>query len=107
MRIILLLLFFTHFLIISYARGYRFDFAKRSVKSTGIISVTSNPKAAKIFINSELKGVTDTNLTLTPDNYLVEVKKTATLVGVKINLKGELVINVDPVLFPLTRLFHL
>ena len=103
LRIILLLLFFTTlFLIISYARGYRFDFAKRSVKSTGIISVTSNPKAAKIFINSELKGVTDTNLTLTPDNYLVEVKKDGyTSWSKKINLKGELVINVDPVLFPI------
>ncbi|MEK9169626.1 MAG: PEGA domain-containing protein, partial [Patescibacteria group bacterium] len=87
--------------VIAYARGYRFDIEKRLVKSTGIISATSNPKAAKIFINGELKGVTDTNLTLPPENYLVEIKKEGyTSWSKKINLKGELVVNVDPVLFP-------
>ena len=87
--------------LIGYARGYRFDVEKRSVKSTGIISATSNPKAAKIYVNGELKGVTDTNLTLPPENYLVEIKKEGyTSWSKKINLKGELVINVDPVLFP-------
>jgi len=87
--------------VIAYARGYRFDIEKRSLKSTGIISVTSNPKAAKIYVNGELKGVTDTNLTLPPENYLVEIKKEGyTRWSKKINLKGELVINVDPVLFP-------
>ena len=61
--------------VIGYARGYRLDLKERSVKSTGIISATSNPKAAKIYVNGELKGVTDTNLTLPPGNYLVEIKK--------------------------------
>ncbi len=100
---VIILFFFIVILItvIGYARGYRFDLEKKSVKSTGIIAATSYPKAAKIFINGELKGVTDTNLTLPPDNYLVEIKKDGyTSWSKKINLKGELVINVDPVLFP-------
>ncbi|MEK7523173.1 MAG: PEGA domain-containing protein [Patescibacteria group bacterium] len=106
MKTVFRLLFFLFFVVvlasvIAYARGYRFDIEKRLVKSTGIISATSNPKAAKIFINGELKGVTDTNLTLPPENYLVEIKKEGyTSWSKKINLKGELVVNVDPVLFP-------
>ena len=106
MKILFRLLFFLAFIIvlasvIAYARGYRLDLEERSVKSTGIISATSNPKAAKIYINGQLKGVTDTNLTLPPDNYLVEIKKDGyTGWSKKINLKGELVINVDPILFP-------
>src|SRR3989338_1498192 len=100
----LFLLFFVIVLVlvIAFARGYRFDLEKRLVKSTGIIAATSNPQAAKVYINGELKGVTDTNLTLPPDNYLVEIKKDGfTSWNKKINLKGELVINVDPVLFPI------
>lgn len=106
MKILLRLMLFVIFavvlaIVIAYARGYRFDIKKRLVKSTGIISVTSNPKAAKIYVNGELKGVTDTNLTLPPDNYLVEIKKEGyTGWSKKINLKGELVINIESVLFP-------
>lgn len=107
MKILSKLMFFVLFvtvlaIVIAYARGYRFDIEKGSVKSTGIISVTSTPKAAKIYINGELKGVTDTNLTLPPENYLVEIKKEGyTSWSKQINLKGELVINIDPVLFPI------
>jgi len=106
MKILLKLMFFVLFVIvlaivIGYARGYRFDIEKKSLKSTGIISLTSNPKAAKIYVNGELKGVTDTNLTLPPENYFVEIKKEGyTSWSKQINLKGELVINIDPVLFP-------
>ncbi len=107
MKIIFRILFLLMFAlvlttVIAYARGYRFDVGKRLVRATGIISATSTPKAAKIYINGELKGVTDTNITLPPDNYLVEIKKEGyTSWSKKINLKGELVINVDPVLFPI------
>lgn len=107
MRILFRILFFVAFVsilvgVIAYARGYRFDIKKRLVRSTGIISATSIPKAAKIYVNGELKGVTDTNLTFPPGNYLVEIKKEGyTSWNKKINLKGELVINIDPVLFPI------
>lgn len=107
MKIVFRLLFFIFFVavlsvVIGYARGYRFDIENRSVKSTGIISATSTPKAAKIYVDGELKGVTDTNLTLPPGNYLVDIKKEGyTSWSKKINLKGELVINIDPVLFPI------
>jgi len=89
-------------LVIAYARGYRFDFQNRSLSSTGIIAITSYPKTAKIYINSLLKGVTDANLTLSPGNYQVEIKKEGYTSWTKsINLKGELVINIEAVLYPI------
>lgn len=107
MRIILKLLIFVLFLIIlaaviAYARGYRFDFQSRNLSSTGIIAFSSYPKTAKIYINDHLKGVTDTNLTLPPGSYKVEIKKDGYNGWSKsIILKGELVISLEPVLFPI------
>lgn len=89
-------------LVIGYARGYRIDFEKKALSSTGILAVTSTPKAAKIYVNGELKGVTDSNLTLSPGQYSVEIKKDGyTGWSKKITLKGELVLSLDALLFPL------
>ncbi|PIQ72369.1 hypothetical protein COY13_02730 [Candidatus Roizmanbacteria bacterium CG_4_10_14_0_2_um_filter_36_35] len=107
MKLLSRLIFFFLFivilgLVIAYARGYRFDFQNRSLSSTGIIAITSYPKTAKIYINSLLKGVTDANLTLSPGNYQVEIKKEGYTSWTKsINLKGELVINIEAVLYPI------
>ncbi|MDO8609631.1 MAG: PEGA domain-containing protein [bacterium] len=107
MKILYRLTFFAIFsivviFVIGYARGYRFDMEKKSIKSTGIISTSSSPKAAKIYANGELKGVTDTNLTLAPGDYNIEIKKDGyTSWSKKFNLKGELVLTADALLFPL------
>ena len=88
-------------LVIAYARGYRLDIKKKSVTATGIIAVDSSPKTAKIYVNGELKGVTDMNLTLPPGKYTVEVKKDGYMDWKKsISLKGELVMTLDATLFP-------
>lgn len=100
------LLFFCSFvavliLVIAYARGYRLDIKKKSVTATGIIAVSSTPKAAKVYVNGELKGVTDVNITLPPGKYTVEVKKDGYMDWRKnISLKGELVMTTDATLFP-------
>lgn len=101
-RLILFLLFIGILgLVIAYARGYRFDYQNRSLTSTGIIAVTSFPRTAKIYLNNELKGVTDSNLTLSPGNYQIDIKKEGyTSWSKKVNLKGELVVNIDVILFP-------
>ncbi len=101
-RMILLSAFIALFIgIISYARGYRFDPKQKSISSTGIIAATSNPKAAKIYINGELKGVTDMSLTLPPGKYTVEIKKDGFMDWKKeFTLKGELVMIADAMLFP-------
>lgn len=100
------LIFFVIFIailviVILYSRGYRPDFKNKSFVSTGIITVSSYPKTAKVYINNELKGLTDINITLPPGKYLVEVKKDGyTSWSKNITLKGELVVNIDATLFP-------
>jgi hypothetical protein len=94
------------FLIIAYSRGYRVNLQKKTVTSTGILAVSSFPKAAKVYLNGKLKGITDLNLNLEPGEYQVEVKKEGyTSWQKKIKLKGELVITLDALLFPLNPSF--
>ena len=102
-RLLLILIFFGIVAgVILYARGYRFDFTTKSISPTGIIATSSSPRASKVYVNGTLKGVTDLNLTLPPDKYFVEVKREGYSTWSKeITLKGELVMIVDPVLFPL------
>lgn len=112
-RIFIFGFFFIIFVaIVAYARGYRLDYQKKGVTSTGIIAVSSNPKAAKIYVNGELKGVTDTSLTLPPGKYTISVQKDGyTAWKRNLALKGELVMTADAMLFsvnssltPLTNL---
>jgi len=101
-RIIALIIFSILLIaVISYARGYRFNPQNNRVTPTGILAVISWPKAASIYINGQLKGVTDTNLTLVPGKYTVEVKKEGYTSWQKtLILKGELVESAEAVLFP-------
>ena len=89
-------------LIIAYGRGYRLNFNEKTLTSTGILAITSSPKAAKIFINGEFKGATDSNLTLSPGKYQVEIKKEGyTSWKKEVILKGEWVVPINAVLFSL------
>ena len=102
-RLFLVVAFLSAFaFVVAYARGYRLDIGQKSLVPTGIMSVTSYPKAAKIYIDGVLKGVTDTNLTMPPGNYKVEIQKEGyTSFSKDVNLKGELVAAIDALLFPL------
>ncbi len=102
-RLAVIVIFITIFVgVIAFARGYRLDLSKKSLMPTGILAVSSYPKAGKIYINGELKGATDTNITLPPGNYRVEVRKEGyTSWNKQINLKGELVLTLDALLLPL------
>lgn len=101
-RFILAIVFGVAFiLIVGYARGYRLNFGKQEVTSTGILVATSSPDAAKIFINGELYGVTNSNITLPPGDYHVELKKEGySTWATDLKLKGELVMRADGILFP-------
>ena len=86
--------------VIAYARGYRFNLQEGTVSSTGIISINSSPRGAKVYINEELKGATDTNLTLPFGQYDIEVKKEGYTSWKKhVTLKGEIVVSLSAVLF--------
>lgn len=102
-RISLILIFTVSlFLIIAYARGYRLNFKQKALTPTGIISVSSYPRAAKVYVNGVLKGVTDINITLPPGTYSIEVKKDGySTWKKKYRLKGELVLTADVFLYPL------
>ncbi len=98
--------------IIAYARGYRFNIDERTISSTGILSVTSDPKPASVFLDKELVGATDENLTLPYGQYTIEVRKEGyTSWRKNISLKGEIVMSLNAILFsknpsltPLTNL---
>ena len=107
MKILLRITIFLIFLsllagIIAYARGYRLDLKNQNLTSTGIVAVSAFPKASKVFVNGELKGVSDINLTLPPGSYEIEVKKDGYTSWKKsVRLKGELVLSLDALLYPL------
>ena len=88
-------------IIIALARGYRFDLAERTLTSRGIISINSAPAGASIYVNDELRGATDTNITLPPDTYDIRVTKDGFTEWTKqVRLLGEIVQSYDIVLFP-------
>ncbi len=87
--------------IIAYARGYRFSLETKSLTPTGILALSANPKPAKVYINGELKGVTDLNLTLPPGTYDIDIKKEGyTDYKKSLTLKGEIVTSLNALLFP-------
>ncbi len=58
--------------IVAYARGYRLDVSSTAITSTGLVAVTSTPRTAKVYVNSELKGITDLSLNLAPGTYFIK-----------------------------------
>ncbi|MBI2326654.1 hypothetical protein HYU91_04690, partial [Candidatus Collierbacteria bacterium] len=46
-------------LAIRIAKGYRPNISKMTLKGTGLLSTTSYPKGAQVFINDRLTTVTD------------------------------------------------
>ena len=75
-RVLLFLIFLALVVVIvALARGYRFNVEDGTLTSTGIISANSLPTGAKIFINDNLAGVTNTNITLSPGKYTIRISK--------------------------------
>lgn len=89
-------------IIILYSRGYRLNLKEKNLDAIGIVSINSDPNAAKIYINNQLKGVTNQNFQLIPGEYLIEIKKDGyTSWQKKLKVKGELVYNLQAQLFPI------
>jgi len=64
-------------IVLSYSLGYHIDFHKFNIYKTGIISITSAPSGASIYINGKLdKDITPARIEeLKPGTYSVEVKR--------------------------------
>ncbi|HRS23258.1 MAG TPA: PEGA domain-containing protein, partial [Candidatus Woesebacteria bacterium] len=80
-------------LIIIYAQGYRISLEQGiNLKATGILSVTSKPKAASVYINNHLVTATDNIVNLPPGDYDVKIVKDGyTPWQKRISLKKEVV----------------
>ncbi|HLE50407.1 MAG TPA: PEGA domain-containing protein [Patescibacteria group bacterium] len=88
-------------LAIQFAKGYRPNLAQLALDGTGLLSATSYPKNAQVFINDRLTTVTDDTLNLTPELYQVKIMKTGFLPWIKtVSIKPELVSTTDARLFP-------
>lgn len=90
------------FLISIFARGYRLDTANNqfTIKATGILSVTSKPRLANIYVNELLKGTSDNTINLNPGSYHVKITKDGFYSWEKnIQIQKEIVSPVDAQLF--------
>jgi len=100
--------FLTAFFIISamavgavfFNRGYRPDFNKGTLLSTGILAATSVPRAASVYVDDKLITATDDNLNLPPGSYSVKIIKDGYLPWQKeVTIQKEVVFLTDASLF--------
>lgn len=88
-------------LISIFARGYRLDTDNGfKLKVTGLLSATSKPKSASVYVNDLLTTATDDTINLAPGNYQIKIIKNGYLPWQKdIQIKPELVYQIDAQLF--------
>lgn len=88
-------------LAIQYAQGkIRFGM-DGIVQGTGLLSATSDPKSAQIYINDRLVGATDETMYLQPDTYEVKIEREGYHAWKKtLTIEPELVTSADARLFP-------
>lgn len=85
----------------TFGRGYRFDFGKKILTSTGILAVSSHPEGASIFINDKLTSATNTSINIIPDWYDLKIVKEGYIPWQKrVSVKGEIVTKADVLLLP-------
>jgi len=89
------------FVVIAYGRGYRFNFKQKTIGSTGLISATSDPIGASIFLDGKKVGATNTTITVKPGWYTITFAKEGYQQWEKyIRVQGEVVAQADGTLFP-------
>ncbi len=87
--------------IIAYGRGYRIDLTQNSLKPTGLISATSNPIGAQVYIDGVLKTATNNSFGIDPGFYTVKIAKESYIPWEKkLRVQGEVVSRADAFLFP-------
>jgi hypothetical protein len=87
---------------ILYAKGYRPNVKEGALQGSGLLSVTSYPKSARVNINDKLTTVTDDKLYLYPASYTIKIEKDGFHSWTKtVPVKSELVSNADARLFPI------
>jgi len=86
---------------IAFSRGYRFNFNQRTLATTGILSASSIPDGASIFIDGKLTAATNTSISLSPNWYQVKIGKEGYQSWEKkIKIQGEIVSRIEALLIP-------
>jgi len=94
------LVFTGTFLAIKFASGYKIDLSTFSFRPTGLLVATSTPDGAEVYVNGKLKSATNDTLSLAPDDYLIEIKKSGFIPWQKkVKIQKELVVKTDANLF--------
>jgi hypothetical protein len=99
--IVLILIIGATYGISFFARGYQISTkGKVSFLATGIISATSRPKGASVYINDRLITATDDTINLPPDEYTIKIVQDGYLPWQKkIVVKKEIVYQTNTQLF--------
>ena len=89
------------YLISILARGYQPDFNDGfKFKATGLLSATSKPKSASVFINGQLYTATDDTINLSPGKYQVKIIKDGYQPWSKnVEIQKEMVVQTEATLF--------
>lgn len=87
--------------IILYGRGYRFNLNQKSLTPTGILSVTSTPEGASVWLDGKLTTATNTSISYKPGWYTIRIGKEGYQTWEKkIRIQGEVVTRSDAFLIP-------
>jgi len=94
---------FLGYFVSLYARGYRLNLKTLRIEPNGILVIKTDPTGAQILVNGELKGASDSNLSLSPGIYDVTVSKEGYLSWYKrLTIEKEVVTEANLSLFKTT-----
>ena len=83
-----------------YARGFRFDFKKKTITEGGLLVAKSVPDGAFISVNGAVWGATNDNISLPPGEYDLEIRREGyTTWNKKVKIEKEIVTEVEAYLF--------
>lgn len=83
------------------AKGYRFSPTTKQLFGTGILSITSLPNQASIYIDGHFTSASDTNIELEPKEYIVKISKEGFIPWEKkVKVSQGLVTEIKATLFP-------
>ncbi len=87
--------------VIAYGRGYRFNYGQKSLTSTGIISASSYPDKASVWIDNKLVSATNASISYSPGWYNIRITREGYQPWEKkIRIQGEVVSQIDALLIP-------
>lgn len=88
-------------LVISYGRGYRLNFERKTISPTGILSASSSPDGASVWVDNRLVSATNTSISLPPGWYDIRISKEGYQSWQKrIKILGEVVNKAEALLIP-------